>query len=261
MVIPSYWYLDPKWPRAGNWGDIVAPEIIRHVSGREPEWRPLGGGRLLTVGSIAGKIQENDVVWGSGLIKPMMFSVPAGIEWRAVRGPLTRAILLAHGCAVPAVYGDPAALMPAIHPTAGIAQEHDIGVIPHYVDREHFERVDDEVRGRVHVIDVMGGVRHVMEAVARCRIVLSSALHGVILAEALGRPAAPISMGPRVIGGSFKFDDYYLGSGRMPVALRDWSERVSGAALEDAVNAALNVPPPRYDLDRLVASFPYEFAT
>lgn len=42
-----------------------------------------------------------------------------------------------------------------------------------------------------------------------CKCVLSSSLHGLIVADALGVPNRRIVLSDKIIGGDLKFDDYY----------------------------------------------------
>ena len=76
-----------------------------------------------------------------------------------------------------------------------------------------------------------------------CRV-----LHGIVVAEAFHIPAVWVSLGDKILGGSFKFNDYYLGTGRPtrgPVCLK--------ARLEIAVSGDL--PPPDIDSTAVERSF------
>lgn len=42
-----------------------------------------------------------------------------------------------------------------------------------------------------------------------CKCILSSSLHGLIFADALGIPNRRIVLSDEIIGGDLKFDDYY----------------------------------------------------
>ena len=48
-----------------------------------------------------------------------------------------------------------------------------------------------------------------VEAIASCEVVLSQSLHGLIVADALGVPNVWIAPTGDMVGGRFKFDDYF----------------------------------------------------
>jgi len=93
----------------------------------------------------------------------------------AVRGPLTRARLLALGLDCPEVYGDPAILLPRYHRVMDLPKKHEIGLVAHYTDLEWCENLDG-----VHVINVMRPVEQVIEDICSCKLIASSSLHGCL---------------------------------------------------------------------------------
>ncbi len=134
--------------------------------------------------------------------------------FHAVRGPLTRSLLQAD---VPEVYGDPAMLLPMIYtPRAG--KRFELGVIPHVVDMKSVQVSDPAVPK----IDLQADWRSVIERIVECEAVLTSSLHGLIVAEAYGVPAVWMTVSDRVIGEGFKFRDYYLSTGREPPESLVW---------------------------------------
>lgn len=54
----------------------------------------------------------------------------------------------------------------------------------------------------------------VIDDIASCDAILSSSLHGLIVAEAYGIPNVWIEFGKPLIGGHFKFHDFFLSIGR-----------------------------------------------
>jgi pyruvyltransferase len=68
--------------------------------------------------------------------------------------------------------------------------------------------------------------------------VVSSSLHGLIFADSLGIPNVWVKLSDKIIGGSFKFDDYYscFGVERSPLVLK---ENISFKQLE---GKALSLP-------------------
>jgi pyruvyltransferase len=52
--------------------------------------------------------------------------------------------------------------------------------------------------------------------VSSCRYIFSSALHGLICADAYGVPNTRLVLSDKIVGGDFKFHDYRLGIGAIP---------------------------------------------
>ena len=61
----------------------------------------------------------------------------------------------------------------------------------------------------VTVLDVAQGPAEFVSKLVQCERVASSSLHGLILADSYNVPNIRIQITPNVIGGDFKFQDYY----------------------------------------------------
>lgn len=235
----------PRRPRAywfkgvSNFGDALGPTLLRFVLGAEPIWVTRHyKGKVLAVGSILQTaLAASDIVWGSGLIRDQTIRPPPRVKFLAVRGPLTRSRILAD---VPPVYGDPAVLLPRFHRTP-VEQTHAIGIVPHYHDKD---ATSIESSG-VSIVDVGRPWRLVVDAIRSCERVISSSLHGIIVAEAYGIPASWVQITDRPKGGTFKFHDYLLATGRDPVEPIPFR-----LGIERAVNRQL--PAPQFDLAPLL---------
>lgn len=224
-VIPSFW-----WALGNtNFGDMLAPVVLAWVSGARPLWvSKRFEGKVIAVGSILGALERGDVVWGSGLAGRLELVQPEGSRILAVRGPLTRQCILGD---VPDIYGDPACLLPRFHDHP-VPKRWAVGLVPHHVDAECHKQSSDP---QVTVIDVLRPWYEVVDEIRACEMIASSSLHGLIVAESYGVPARWIAT-PRIIGGTFKFRDYYLGTGREPPAPGSWSD--TWAAMASKVPSA-----------------------
>jgi pyruvyltransferase len=237
--LPMYWY-----DRVPNFGDALGPVIVEHLSGRMPVLvLPRYEGKLLAVGSVLHRLAAADFVWGAGAIQEEPITPPPNVRFHAVRGPLTRQLIRAD---VPETYGDPAMLLPLIYEPRAI-KRYQLGLVPHYRDRD-FVRSDDP---SISKIDVQADWHEVVEGITACHAILSSSLHGLIIAEAYGIPAAWMIVGNRLKGGRFKFHDYYLATGREPPEPLHW-ERAIGLA-----DSRLREPPP-FDAEPLLRAWPAE---
>jgi hypothetical protein len=63
----------------------------------------------------------------------------------------------------------------------------------------------------------------VVKAISECKLILSQSLHGLIVADALGIPNVWIEPSSKMIGGEFKFHDYFstIECVKVPVSLDD----------------------------------------
>jgi pyruvyltransferase len=218
----SYWYRGHS-----NFGDQLGPVIVEWITGELPIWVPRTfKGKLLTVGSILKGLATQDVVWGTGSIRHEPIHPPKGVRFLAVRGPWTRQLIEAD---VPEVYGDPALLIPQFH-NPDVEKRVAVGVVPHYVDSSSVEISDPAVS----VINVSAPWQTVVHQIRECEVIVSSSLHGLIVAEAYGIPASWIKVTDRVIGEGFKFNDYYLSTGRDTREPTDWRRGLTKAVAETA---------------------------
>jgi len=154
-------------------------------------------------------------VWGSGFIKSNdceqeYFIKKVNIH--ALRGKLSKARcedILGHkldGIAL----GDPALLTSRAITVDDVEKKYDVGVIPHYVDRDSDLLNKTKLQNKSYrIIDVQGDTRQICREICECRLILSSALHGLIVADSYGIPNRWIRFSDNIIGGNYKFNDYY----------------------------------------------------
>lgn len=190
----------------GNIGDVISEVILKHFL---PEKDLVlvdakAEGKLCAVGSIMSKVRERDILWGVGCIKRDRRYYFRNVKVLAVRGKLTHNLVF--GVNVPAVYGDPALLLPLIYNPKIEKIKGKIGYIPHYVDKSFFEGKE--------FIDVALPWQEFIDRVLECEEIVSSSLHGIVIAEAYGIPATWARYSGGVIGRNFKFHDYLSGTGR-----------------------------------------------
>ena len=218
----TYWYTDNPNSLYGNVGDMLTPIIIEHFTGKKPEYAKADEhGKLLAVGSVAEFIQPHDVVWGSGLIKRIDFGLiekKRGVKILAVRGKKTAEQLKNAGFTVPEVYGDPAVLMPEVYdpnakflrPWQTVPIKYDIGYVPHYVERDAWERHFGLSKFFINIIDTPFAF---IDKMVQCHKIVTSSLHAYILAQAYGLQAEYVQLTSKIIGGYFKYADYISGRG------------------------------------------------
>ena len=210
------------------------------------------------VGSYVFTSFQHLTVWGGGMLfhpkdGPLtyrffcfLFRNPfSKYDFRAVRGPLTRKQVLKYGHKCPEVYGDPAILMPLIY-SPQYEIKHDILVIPQFLTEAEFRKKYPEY----YMVSMnTNDYKLIIDAIASCKKVVTSSLHGIILAEAYGVPAI-FFRGLRK-GIDFKYLDYYYSTGRYNVKIAD--------TFEEALSMEpLPLPDLKSLQEGLIKSFPYD---
>jgi pyruvyltransferase len=223
----------------GNFGDLLGPMVVRELLRRAGVATPVADARLLSVGSVLHFARDGDVVWGSGVNgKTLDAPVTARrLDVRAVRGPLTRGVLLGAGVPTPEVYGDPGRLVGELWPRETFLRTGarvPVTVVPNLHDAP-------ALRGVPGFLDPRTDVRTVLARIANSDLVVGSSLHGVVVAESFGVPARLVRPGAEPL---FKYEDYFAGTGRpapRPAATVQAAVEAGGEApgvLDPALRAA-----------------------
>ena len=187
------------WKDYNNFGDILTPVLLERLVGIKSKWAEPWDSEFMGVGSyLDGMDQYKGIVWGTGRMFPGGETDLSKANVLAVRGQLTRDIVKTD-CDV---LGDPGLLCKLIAPKK-VKKTHEFGMIPHWNDSE----MKDIYKGDYFIIDVTQDVDIVIKQVASCKNILSSSLHGLVLADALGIRRR-WSFAPKNPGEGFKFRDY-----------------------------------------------------
>lgn len=196
----------------GNFGDEITPEIILSIFGYRTEWASIEKCEIIGAGSILETAIESNnksiKVWGSGFILPPEKGKTkkdiSNLDYYVVRGEKTRSrINKSH---IP--LGDPGLLANIVYQKSN-NKSNKIGVVAHYVDANH-ETVS-KMRGddRFVIIDPLNRPQDVAREITECKLILSSSLHGLIFADSFGIPNIHVQFSDLVVGGEYKFRDYY----------------------------------------------------
>lgn len=208
--LPLYW-----WKAKLNFGDLLSPELLRTALDLRGVWVPPPFERkVLFVGSIIHNLAPGDVVIGSGAIADRQHHLPDSATVVGLRGPRTRALL---GLRKTVPFGDPGIVAASMFGITRSDPNGRIALIPHHSDAPEVRRLFDRsklIRDECDILDVANTPRNLIDQVSRYDACISSSLHGVIVAESLGIPTIAVSFGDRLIGGAFKFADYFEGTGR-----------------------------------------------
>lgn len=211
-----YRYEDSKLQ---NFGDIVGPVLfqalsgitVKHINDRPRLISSKHIPHYLSVGSILREARRSSTVWGSGIVDTQ-FGVDRRAKYLAVRGPLTRDKVLSCGGICPEVYGDPALLLPLIFPI-DTKKNTKITIIPHYVD---YQRVQEGITDSqdIDVVKMMtDNFESTLKEINSSNLIISSSLHGLILAVAYDIPCLWVEFSDGIFGDDVKYYDFFASLG------------------------------------------------
>lgn len=195
-----------------NFGDEpVNRYLAEQISGEQVElvhFEKLPPMAVLGCGSILSWANSTDIVWGSGFMSQEETVLEKPQQICAVRGPLTRAMLLNRGIPCPEVFGDPSLLLPRFY-FPKVEKKYALGVIPHYIDKDH-KQVKRLMAAGCFIIDIQSDREKLITDILSCERIVSSTLHGIIVSDAYGVPAMWVDFSGKVNGRGFKFRDYFV---------------------------------------------------
>ena len=238
-VVLARWF-----DRVQNFGDALTPYLIRRYTGVQPlnvlhaprgrnllryrahrrEHRASLAQRLrgvpkpeyVCVGSILGWTDwapEVQVIWGAGFMSnaACLRYPPRSIT--CVRGEKTLAQIPREWRHHINTLGDPGLLLGLFH-ARDESPAYRIGVVPHYTHHSLAATILGNASEDIRLINVQQSVPALMTDLASCETIVSSAMHGVIAADALGIPNRWVTFGDLPPGGTFKFHDYFSATPR-----------------------------------------------
>jgi len=187
--VKAYW-----WRGKPNFGDAMTPLILGKL-GVDAEWASVWESEFVACGSVLTHLPPYwaGAIWGTGKArKTDKIGLPKATVL-ALRGKLSAAT-------IPGSYalGDPGLFANLVTEPS---EEFELGIVPHWEDKQLHKA------WKGHVIDVTQEPEAVIRAIARCKRIVSSSLHGIITADALGLERR-WALFPKVQGQGFKFRDH-----------------------------------------------------
>ncbi len=205
----AYW----SWGRIRNVGDDMMPYIISSLTGRNSIRVKTSEPHIMGSGSILSSANENSIVWGSGLLN--QHCDISGLQpkhIRAVRGHKTRDILSRAGLTRQDVQiGDPGIFSREIAINYSFRLKSDaerIAVVPHHDFVGHPFYRAFEGSNEVAIVEPFDNSLAFFRAIFNSEVVISQSLHGLIIAEALGKPSVWIANLDDE-NWNFKFEDWF----------------------------------------------------
>lgn len=201
--IKAYW-----WREVQNFGDALAPLLLERFADLKTEWDTISHSQIASVGSILEHIPPlwDGYVLGSGKLfeHTRLHLHTRTAKILSVRGPLS-----ARGIPGSFTLGDPGLL--AAELVGPQDKEWDLGIVPHWQDKELAAKFKTLVPREysIKVISPADDPLTVLRQIGACRRIVTSSLHGMIVADAFGIPRR-VEICPLMErdGGDFKFRDY-----------------------------------------------------
>ena len=197
----AYW-----WTGKPNFGDALNPLLLDWFADVRPRRVPAADADVIVCGSVLEHLPAGftGIVAGAGKMYEQtdLGSRLAAATVLALRGPLS-----AKGVPGDYALGDPGLLAAELVVDAD-DKVYNLGIVPHWSDTTLEHR--HEFKGfSPHIIRPDGDPLEVVREIGRCRKVVSSSLHGLIVADAFGIPRrTEVATRMEKEGGMFKFRDH-----------------------------------------------------
>ena len=206
-----YWWKDKV-----NFGDALAPLLLEYYGNVVPLWSTPKSSQVLITGSNLDVIPFKNwkgIVAGAGCLHRKTNVDLSQSQVLGLRGKLTVANISGLKNK-DYVLGDPGLLASElVSPDIG---KYKLGVIPHWSDKELFDKeLNKSIRYKYAsptLIDVAKPPLEVIKDIGSCDKIVSSSLHGLIVADSFGIPRRaepfPGMKDNPYEGKTFKFEDY-----------------------------------------------------
>ncbi|MBS7577279.1 MULTISPECIES: polysaccharide pyruvyl transferase family protein [unclassified Enterococcus] len=208
-----------------NFGDELGADIIQRLFRKKVELYASSSidnhikYDLISVGSILDFFMKVDYplnIWGSGMMLDYQKTEDNNnLTFHAVRGEITRKQLGSKWQNI--ALGDPGLLCSLIY-TNEVEKLDKIGIILHFSDEKQslMDKVNSESE-KYLLISVKQEPEKVADLIKQCKLILSSSLHGLIVADSFGIPNIHVPLSNlNGNGGKYgnKFLDYYSAIGK-----------------------------------------------
>ncbi len=195
------------WKGKKNFGDLLTSLLLDKFTGLPSNWVEPDKAELVMTGSILEHLPADwgGVIAGAGKLHEGSKILFPNAKILAVRGPLTARSLKGDF-----IWADPGLLADELVPLED--KKYNLGIVPHWTDNK-LEFDPRFTKYNPKIIRVSDDPLEVIKQIGQCKKIISSSLHGIILADAFGIPRR-IEISDKVMsrshqeGGLFKWNDY-----------------------------------------------------
>ena len=202
-LVKAYW-----WKERPNFGDALAPLLLERFADIDVEWDTISHSQVVSIGSILEHVPPlwDGYILGSGKLfefsRLHLHTKTAKIL--SVRGPLS-----ARGIPGNFSLGDPGIL--ACELVGPQEKQWDLGIVPHWNDSELAAKFKALIPKQYTtlVVSPSDDPLTVLRQIGSCRRIVTSSLHGMVVADSFGIPRRlEYCSKMDKDGGDFKFRDY-----------------------------------------------------
>lgn len=207
------------------------------------------------IGSILSSADARTIVWGSGAIENKL---PINFKCKAIystRGPLSYQLLKELNINSPQIYGDPVLLISQFYKPV-TNKKYKIGIIPHYIDEKDLLLNEYTNNSNIKIISMhnYSSWKNTIKTINECEFIISSSLHGIIIADSYNIPNIWCKFSDKVYGKDFKFFDYFESVNRFdehPFTFTKYH------TLEELMNLRQLYKKPSINFDKIISSCPF----
>lgn len=257
--IGVYWFRRGGGNTSGNFGDELGPLVVSYLTGRPSRYAEPADCDLASIGSILSQVSKQAArscrssdlfIWGSGLIEEDIHQLYSCLKPLAVRGQSTRDAL---GLRDDLPLGDPGILSSRL--VKAQKKKHKWGIVPHFSHRKSKSILEIARENKCLLIDPTDPAEKVLKAISSCYGIVSSSLHGLIVADSYSIPCVWLDIKSHK-SHDYKFADYCSG------VARDQFYKVELPDLRTLTSQGPHISPFQVDeciMDRLCSSLTERF--
>ncbi len=247
-----------------NFGDTISPVLIERIFGIRCELACPSECDIIAAGStiehaLSRKKSNRPALWGTGfIVEADNYISSDDFDIVALRGEYSKGRVETSSNAI--ALGDPGVLANfLLHDVP--KKKYSLGIVPHYRDVEAPEVDFLAKEAGVKVISVRNYPECVVREIAECDCILASSLHGLVVADSLGIPNVHIKLSNKVLGGSYKFKDYYSAFNDTSRYCQLDLKLIQDSPVSQIVDKVIEMYREPTDLDRLksklISAFPF----
>jgi pyruvyltransferase len=203
-----------------NFGDTISPLIVSYLSGRRVVYSDIESCDCVSIGSVIDKVLKKKwkrflrlnfkpiTILGTGSVGPNVITKNNDLNILSLRGPLTSNLFKNTNNLT---LCDPGILISSLIKKP--IKKFTWGIIPHVSEKDLpiLKEMKNNNKNCIIIDPANSNPLETATLIASCNFIISSSLHGLIAADSLNIPHVWMKISNKIIGGNWKFNDYFLG--------------------------------------------------